>query len=110
MSGSEPQLGFPPGPPFALTIGRLSGKRYESSPASSAASMITDLPLPPNASRPPFSRNHCAPRNRQAYVGEYLFNSSVVGTTVLSARTMLGWFPPMVLIPDCENPTAESSS
>ena len=26
------------------------------------------------------------------------------------ARTRAGWLPPMVLIPDCENPTADSSS
>jgi len=26
------------------------------------------------------------------------------------ARTRFGWFPPIVLMPDCENPTAESSN
>src|SRR5258705_9350709 len=72
--------------------------------------MITDLPLPPNASRPPWSRNHWAPWNRHVYVGEYFRNRAVVGSRIFIARTKFGWFPPIVLIPDWENPTADRSS
>ena len=42
-------------------------------------------------------------------MGEYFISSAVVGSRMFIARTMLGWFPPMVLMPDCENPIAESS-
>src|ERR1700742_1010087 len=82
-SGSEPQLGRPPGPPLACTRGRLSGKRYGSSPNSSPPSMLRDLPFPPMAARPPFSRYQTAPSKVHLYVGEYLFSSSNVGATRL---------------------------
>src|SRR5690348_7357441 len=108
-SGSEPQLGRPPGPPVALTTGRLSGNRYGSAPASSAASMITDFPLPPMAYRPPCSRNHWAPWNRQVYVGEYLSSSAVVGLSRFIASTRLVWLVPTVSIPAWEKPTADNS-
>src|SRR6476646_11251532 len=37
-------------------------------------------------------------------------NRAVVGSRMFIARTRFGWFPPIVLIPDRENPTAERSS
>ena len=39
-SGSDPHEGFPPGPPLAATIGRLSGYVYGSLPNKSPASTI----------------------------------------------------------------------
>jgi hypothetical protein len=36
-------------------------------------------------------------------------NRSVVGSRMFIARTRFDWFPPIVLIPDWENPTAERS-
>src|SRR5258705_981652 len=37
-------------------------------------------------------------------------NRAVVGSRMFIARTKLGWFPPIVLILDWENPTADRSS
>src|ERR1700682_4860674 len=37
-------------------------------------------------------------------------NSAVVGSRMFIARTKFDWFPPIVLIPDWENPTADRSS
>src|ERR1700733_15017628 len=74
-SGNEPQLGLPPGPPLACTRGKLSGKRYGSSPKSSPPSMLRDLPLPPMAARPPFSRYHTAPSKVHLGGGEDLFRT-----------------------------------
>jgi hypothetical protein len=46
-SGSDPHPGIPPGPPFAETMGRLSGWRYTSEPHVTEASRMAEYPLPP---------------------------------------------------------------
>src|SRR6516165_7027615 len=109
-SGSDPHPGFPPGPPLAATIGRLSGYASGSLPSNRATSSCRVRPsAPPHAEYPPWSRYHVVPCRKQVYSGLYLKSRSVVGSSVLTDATRLSLLVPSRLVPAFAKPTVSSS-
>src|SRR5690349_19212538 len=79
-SGRDPHPGFPPGPPLAPVIGRLSGNRYGSLPNWKVLEMVAAYPLPAWISGQWYLVwTRLAPTSAHVSSGLYLSSSAVVG-------------------------------